>query len=185
MNRVIAAFFVAPAMVLLLLVGIFYLASGGDSSFRQALPMFVFVAAYIVGATVVVGIPGVYVFRWRGWLRAWQFVVAGFAAGALIVIARAFTMSITVLLANLAFMVGFGLIGAATAWVFWLVAAYRNAWFTPPPEEEPEVRAERAARLRDAGVLAGQGVAKIANAARVAISGGAANRGDGAGKTPG
>lgn len=87
-------------------------------------------------------------------------------------------------LADVPFAIGFGAIGAATAWVFWLVAAYRNAWFTPPPEEAPEVRAARAERLHSAGVMAGQGAARLVGAARMAAGNVASSPKDGARKTP-
>ncbi len=184
MKRVIVAFFVAPATMLLLLSGLLYSAASGPSQFRDSLPMLVVVAAYLMAATVVVGVPGVVVFRRRGWRRAWPFALAGFAAGAAVVLLHAMTMS-RISIADMPFTLAFGSIGAVTAWVFWLVAARRNPWFMPPPEEAAEAHTARAARWREAGRLAGQGAAKLVGAAQVAVRSEPPVHVNGADKTPG
>jgi hypothetical protein len=107
------------AIALALPLGI--LASGS----AQAVARAVIIGAFTCGATLFFALPLSLCFIRKGWLRAWQAVLAGGMTG--ILLATLFALDPLARPAGEVF-VRFALVGALHGAAFWLLAIYRNQY---------------------------------------------------------
>ena len=126
MPRVLLAFVLAPLTVPLLFglqdVVVFFFTGAMEHHWRRPLGIALF-AGYPV--ELVLGLPTLMLFRRFGWIRWWQFALAGAVIGAL--------PGIPWLLEGQGGILALGAIaGTVTALVFWAVAVPRNDAFKLP-----------------------------------------------------
>ena len=111
------AFLLAPLAVPMALAA---WAIAGRAS-RDQWILVVVAALYTYGVTLVAGIPALFVYRYMGWSRAWQFALGGFllGVGAFIGFVRSGADAIAM----------FGRLGAIAALAFWAIGVRGNAAF--------------------------------------------------------
>ena len=135
MRRLVLAFLLSPAAILLIALAISAL-----RGHYEAVHVTVIIGAILYAVTFVVGVPGVLLFRYLGWNRWWQVALVGAAVGFVFTEGpRLLAAAITRPLDVLALVLPFTLIGLACASLFWLIGIWRNPWFLRVTETETRV----------------------------------------------